>query len=216
MSTAITEFSKRVQPQVIGCPRQMVDAAVVDSIIRFCEETHVWEKSFEHDVVSTDIDDTDNDSVNVDISDYIEDVRPIVLTEFKIDGASWGAAFVELLNVQDDISEISVQGSKLFTYPDLTHIKFYDITAEDQRFYIKQAYAPLRTITTVEDSFYYQHHRAIEGGALEELLDMPGKDWSDPARAEKYRGHYNHGVAMASIRKNNTKGSARPSSMRFF
>jgi hypothetical protein len=216
MTTAITEFSKRVQPHVIGCPKQIVDAAVVDAIIRFCEDTHVMEKAFEHDVVTADIVVADNDSVSVNIATYLTNVRPIVVTEFKIDGAPWGTAYVELLNVQDDISEISVQRAKLFTYPDVTHIKFYDIEAVDQRFYIKQVYAPTISITTIDDLFYARYHKAIEGGALWELMSMPKKDWFDRERADHYLGDYDNGVAGAVIRKSFTKGSSRPKSMRFF
>jgi len=216
MATNITEFSKRVQPHVMGCPKQIVDIAVVDTIIRFCEDTHVMEKAFEHDVVVADIIAADNDSVSVNIATYLASVRPIIVTEFKIDGAPWGTAYVELLNVQDDISEISVPRAKLFTYPDVTHIKFYDIEAVDQRFYIKQVYAPTTSITTVDDLFYARFHKAIEGGALWELMNMPKKDWYDKERADHYLGDYNNGVAMAVVRKGFTKGSSRPKSMRFF
>jgi len=217
MATEITEFNKGVQPHVIGCPMQMVNNAVIQTIIKFCEETHVWEKAFEHDFDSSDVDTTDNNSVNVNIESYLEDVRPLLVTEFKIDGATWNTAFIEIENVQDDISEIEVTGAKLFTYPDVTHIKFYGIEEEDdQRFYIKQAYAPIPTITTIDDLFYYRHHEAIKSGALGTLMAMPRKDWSDPVSARHYLGQYNYGVAMAMIRKDHTKGSRRPKSMRFF
>lgn len=216
MATNITEFSKKVQPHVIGCPRMMVDAAVIDALIRFCEETHAMEKAFEHDVVTADVTTADNDSVNVNIATYLADVRPLVVTEFKIDGSSWDTAYIELLNVQDDISEITIQGAKLFTYPDRTHIKFYDIEAKNQRFYIKQAYAPTSSITSVDDLFYDRHHRAIEGRALYELMSQPGKDWTNPVLAQKYLADFNNGKADAAVRKNLTRGSARPKSMRFF
>ncbi|MDD5170845.1 MAG: hypothetical protein PHN75_18665, partial [Syntrophales bacterium] len=200
MATNVTEFSKAVQILVIGCPRMLVEAAVVRSIIQFCEDTHAMEKSFEHAVAAADIVSADNNSVNVDISTYLTNVRPIVLTEFKIDGAPSKGVYIEQLNVMTDISEIAVQGAKLFTYPDRTHIKFYDIEARAQRFYIKQAYAPTASITTVDDLFFDRYHKAIEAGALAELLDMPKKDWYDKERAVHYQGQYKDGVAGAKVR----------------
>ncbi|OPY89023.1 MAG: hypothetical protein A4E71_00103 [Smithella sp. PtaU1.Bin162] len=218
MTTAITEFSRRVQPDVIGCPGIMVDAAVVDSIIRLCEDAHVIEKSFEHDVLSTDIVTTDNDSVNVNIATYITDHRPLIVTEFRIDGGLWETKEAQLLSDMDDISEIAVQGTKFFSYPDRTHIKFYDINAVNQRFFIKQAFAPLDTITTVDDLFYDRYRKAVEAYARWILMSMPGKDWSNPERAEYYKGIYKGEMAMAKIRKDQgfTKGSTRVRSTRFF
>jgi hypothetical protein len=157
MSTAITVFSNRVQVDVIGCPRPVVDNAVIDGIIRFCEETHIIEQGFEHDVESADVDTGDNDSVNVDLVNdggVSSNLRPVALTEFRIDGKIWGAAYIELLNDLDDLSEVEISDRKLFTYPDRTHIKFFGIDEEDQRFYIKQAYAPLTSITTIDDYIY--------------------------------------------------------------
>ena len=224
MTTAITEFSKRVQPDVIGCPKQVVDAAVVDAIIKFCEDTHVMERGFEHDVAAVDINTADNDSVNVNMETYFAvapatmTIRPIVVTEFKIDGLSMNVQQIDLANVVDDISEHTIQGAKLFTYPDRTHIKFYDITAEAQRFYIKQAFAPLTSITTVDDLFFDRHRKAIGAGAKAELMSMPGKDWTNPERASHFRKIYTDGAVMATIRKEQgfAKGSTRPRSMRWF
>lgn len=219
MATNITEFSKRVQPDVPGCPKLVVDNAVIDALIQFCKDTHYLEKSFEHDVVAADIVDLDNDSVNVLLTTYVgATIRPILLTEFRIDGTKWEAQKINLLNDQDDIAEIAIQGTKFFTYPDRTHIKFYDIEAVDQRFYIKQVYVPLTTITTIDDDIYDDHHETVEAWAKWKLMSMPKKDWSDPANAAVNLGLYNDGMASAKIKKDQgmVKGSTRPKSMRFF
>lgn len=218
MATNISEFSKRVQADVIGCPRAVVDTVVVDTIIRFCEDTYIIEKAFEHDVVAADITAADNDSVNVNIATYVTNIRPLVVTEFKIDGATWETSEIQLLNDLDDISEISVEGTKFFCYPDRTHIKFYDIEAVDQRFYIKQAFAPVTSITTIDDFIYDRWHEAIEAGAKGKLMAMPKKDWTDPVMASYNLSLYTDGVARAKITSGQgyTKGSKRPKSMRFF
>jgi hypothetical protein len=224
MTTAITEFSKRVQPDVMGCPKQIVDAAVVDTIIKFCEETHVMERAFEHDVAAVDIQTADNNSVNVNMETYFAvapatmTIRPIIVTEFKIDGSPMNVHQIYLANVVDDISEHTIQGAKLFTYPDRTHIKLYDITAEAQRFYIKQAFAPLTTITTVTDEFFDRYRKAIEAGARAELMSMPKKDWTNPERAHYFRGVYTDSLVISKTRKEQgfAIGSTRPRSMRFF
>lgn len=218
MTTAITALSKRVQPDVVGCPGQVVDNAVIDSIIRFCEDTHVMFKTFQHDVLSTDVDDTDNYSVSIDLTDYIEDVRPLLILDFKIDGARMGAEYIELLNVQDDISTLEPQGGKLFTYPDRTHLKFYGLAEVDQVLFLKIAFAPTTSITTVSDDFYDRWHKPIESGAKWELFSMPKKDWTDLALAEYYEGLYNSGVSHAKITKDQgrVKGATRVKSLRWF
>ena len=218
MATNISEISRRVAPDVMGCPNVLIDEAVLRTLIKFCEETHVLEKAFEHDVVSTDIVAADNDSVNVNIASYITDGRPILLTQFKIDGVDWDAQEIKLLNDQDDLDEISVSGTKFFTWPDTTHIKFYGIEAEDQRFYIKQIYVPLDTATTIDDDIYYRFRDTIEAGARATLMDMPKKDWTDPVTAGRNWSKYNDGVAMAKIKKDKgmTRRSSSVKSLRFF
>jgi hypothetical protein len=221
MATNITVLSNRVQPDIIGCPRVVVDNAVIDAIIKLCKDTHIIEQAFEHDVVSSDITAADNDSVNVDIvadGGVSATLRPIVVTEFRIDGSIWETEYIELLNDLDDLSEIESVDTKLFTYPDRTHIKFFGIDAEDQRFYIKQAYAPLTSITTIDDYIYDRYHKAIEARAKWELMSMPGKDWSNAAMAEYNAGIYRDGVAEAKIVRSSgfTKGNKRVKSQRFF
>lgn len=218
MATNISEISRRVAPDVMGCPNVLIDEAVLRTLIKFCEETHVLEKAFEHDVLSTDIVAADNDSVNVNLATYITDGRPILLTEFRIDGAKWDAQEIKLLNDQDDLDEISISGTKFFTWPDTTHIKFYGIEAEDQRFYIKQIFVPLDTATTMDDDLYYRFRDTIAAGARARLMSMPRKDWTDLITAAKNLSEYNDGVAMARIKKDHgmTRRSQSVKSMRFF
>ena len=218
MATNISEFSRRVAPDVIGCPRVLIDEIVLKILVKFCEETHIIEKAFEHDVVTADIVAADNDSVSVNLATYITDGRPILLTEFRIDGVPWDAQEIKLLNDQDDLDEISISGTKFFTWPDTTHIKFYGIEAEDQRFYIKQIYVPLDTATTIDDDIYYRFRDTIEAGARATLMDMPKKDWTDPVTAGRNWSKYNDGVAMARIKKDHgmTRRSQSVKSMRFF
>lgn len=218
MSTAISVFSNHVAPDVMGCPRTLIDSIVVDTLIKFCEETQILEKGFEHDVLSTDIVAADNDSVNVDLSTLFTNLRPVQLTEFKIDGAAWDAQEIKIMNDIDDLDEIAIQGTKFFTYPDRTHIKFYGIDAVAQRFWIKQIYVPLDTITTIDDFIYDDYHKAIEAGAKAELMAMPKKDWSNPAMVGYYRGLYTDGVVAAKIRqsKGQTRRSTAVKSTRFF
>lgn len=227
MSTNITVLSNRVQPDVIGCPDVVVDNAVIDAIIRFCEDTHIIEQAFEHNVVEADINTADNDSVNVDfVSDggVSATLRPVSLTEFRIDGKLWGAAYIELLNDLEDLSEVEVSDRKLFTYPDRTHIKFYGIDEKDQRFYIKQAYAPLTSITTIDDYIYDRYHKAIEAGAKWELMSMQQKDWTNQLEAARNGGPdgsggiYGSGVAIAVSDKVKgfTKGRSQVKSRKWF
>jgi hypothetical protein len=218
MATNLTVMSNAIGPDVIGCPRILIDKAILDALIRFCKDTHIIEKGFEHDVVAGDITAADNDSVNVNIATYVTDGRPILLTEFKIDGASYTPKELNLVNDLDDISEIAIQGVVFYNFPDSTHVKFYDIEAKAQRFYIKAVYVPLTTATTVDDQIYYDNHKAIEAGARAELMAMPNKDWSNPAMAVYYEGKYNDGMASAKIRKDKgkIKTGSRVQSCRWF
>jgi hypothetical protein len=218
VATNLTEISRRVAPDVMGCPNVLVDEAVLRTLVKFCEETQILEKAFEHDVLATDVVAADNDSVSVNLATYLTDGRPILLTEFRIDGVAWDAQEIKLLNDQDDLDEIAISGTKFFTWPDTTHIKFYGIEAEAQRFYIKQIFVPLDTATTVDDDIYYRYRDAIAAGARALLMFMPKKDWTDPVMATRYLADYNDGVAGAKIKQSHgmTRRSQSVKSLRFF
>ncbi len=218
MAINISVMSNAIAPDLIGCPRVLIDKAVLDAVIKFYEDTHLRELGFEHNVVPGDIAAADNDSINVNVATYVADGRPVLLTEFRIDGTKFDTAYIELKNDLNDIDEVSIAGVVHFNFPDSTHIKFYNIEAKAQRFYIKAVYVPLSTATTVDDDFYYRWHKAVEAGAKAELMAMPRKDWTDGATALYNKSLFNDGVARAITKKDNSfsKGSMRPASMRWF
>jgi len=218
MATAITEFSKEVQPDVIGCPKVLVDKAVVDTIIKFCTDTHLLEKTIEQDVVTADVDTTDNYSVDITVSDYIANVKPLTIIEFKIDGSRFETSYIELLSVLGDIDDYPIVGTKYYTIVDDADFRFYGIEAKDQTFFLKAAFAPVDTITTIDDTIYRRWHDAIESGAKSKLQAMPKKDWTDYQAAAYNLNVFNDGIASAKISHGQgyTKGNTRPKSMRFF
>ena len=218
MATNISEFSKRVQPEVMGCPRVMVDRAVIDAAIMFCEDTLVLERAFEHDVVIADVDTADNNAVTVDISDYSITEKPLSIVEFRIDGGKWEVSHLELQNDLDDISEIAIIDTKFFSFPSDTDIKFLDIEARDQRFFIKLAVCPLITMATIDDFVFRRWHSAIEAYAKYLLMKMPEKEWTNYELARFNLSIYNDGMARAKIVKDRgfVKGSQRVKSVRFF
>jgi hypothetical protein len=220
MATNLTLIENRVQPHVIGCPGQVVTNAVVDALIKFYEETHLKEQGFKHAVTEGDVDTDDNDALAVTLTSYISsDFRPVVLSEFKIDGADTDCEYTELLNdMGDDLNWILPTGGKLFTFTDRTTLTFYGIEDKDQDFYIKLALAPLTSVTSMDDHIYDNFHKAIEAKAIWELKSMPNKDWSNPGDARYYLGIYNDGLALARFWKENNRrvGSNSVKSKRLF
>lgn len=222
MATNITEFAKGVQPDVIGCPRFLVNQEVVNGIIHLCKDAHVVERGFELSIVTADVDTADNNAVTIDFATIVTaqllNWIPHEITEFRIDGALWETSYLEILNDFDDFSDIEVLDTKFFNFPTTTTMKMFSIDAKDQSFYMKLSFFPATSITTIDDRLYTEWHEAVEAWAKWKLQTMKNRAWSDPDEAANNMAIYSSFMGEAKIRKNKgfTKGSLRPQSLRYW
>jgi hypothetical protein len=181
MATLLTAFRDKISPFVPGCPLFTVDSYTRDAVIRFCRDTNILVKNFEEaDFDYTTIDDTDNDSIEIDLTTYFTNYVPIEMLKLKIDGSDKTISKLELVN---DQSDMSVLDSSLiyFNYPDTTTLKLFPFTSASENFdiYVEMAVRPAHTVTSVDDFIYNDWKEAICAYALYELQKMPKKSWTD-------------------------------------
>ncbi len=221
MTTLISQFRGDVLVEVIGCPPNIVDQAVADAIIQTCKDASLFVKAFEHSVdASEDVDTSDNDSITIDLSDYVSDtLRPWTIRELKIDGTPWATEWLELENDMEDLSLYDIVSTKFFNFPDRETMKIYPMdTTDDVKVYLKIVWLPLRTMTLIDDFIFDDYHDAVEAWAKWKLMNMPKKQWTDISLATLKLSEYSRKMEDAKIEKmmGKTFGSMRPKSQRFF
>lgn len=221
MTVNISEFRGGVLTDVIGCPRHIVDQAVVDAIIQVSKDAVLFQQAFEHPVdASADVDTADNDAITITLTDYIDaSLRPTTVQKLQIDGQDWGTAYIELLNDVDDITIYQISDTKFFNFPLTTTIKIFPMdTTNDVLVFLDLALVPLRTMTTVSDIIYNDHRVAVEEWAKHLLMIQLKKEWSDPRMAEYHLAKYSRQMEEGKINRMQgfTFGSMRPRSQRFF
>jgi len=203
MATNITDFSNRCRGELPGCPMSVINQAVVDAIIQFCEDTHRFRFGFEYDILSTDVDETDNNAVTIDLSTVsgnpYSSMRPYSFDLFKIDGATFPTERYELSTDITDLSNIRYGSMRYFSFPSQTTVKIWPLEVQDATLYIALIFKPIIGISTIDDFIFYDYHEAIEALAKYNLMRQKGKKWSDIKQSMTELGEYNEKVGLARI-----------------
>jgi hypothetical protein len=194
----LIEFEKLVLPEVISCPTPTLTQAVLDSVVDFCEETHIFSKSFNETVaaVNTDI----NDYVDINVSEYVTDKIVIAVAEFLIDGVVWKLKYMELENASTNISALREDDEKLFSFPDNGTVRIHELTV-GQEVFLTCVYKPTYSITEIDDIIYNDWQEAIAAGAKQRLMAIPGQPWSNLELSQYYNFKNRRGVSEAKLKK---------------
>lgn len=203
MATNITEFSNRCAPDLPGCPIALINQKVVDALVQFAKDTHRFEYEFEYEVEDTDVDSTDNYSATLDLStitgDPFANKRPIAVNEFRIDTAKFKVEYRDLATNLTNLDIYRYGSVRYFSFPSDTEIKICPLEEEDQTLFLKVAFQPLLTITSIDDFIFSDYHEAIEAYAKYVLMDQKNKPWSNHQQAIQEWDKYAEKMGMAKV-----------------
>jgi hypothetical protein len=198
MATAlITEFKKLVAPDVLPCPDPMVNREVLSIMLEFCKKTNILQRDFELEVDSDEIDTDLQDSIDFDISEWSNDLRPVAVLEIQIDGTSFLPVSRNIRNTHTDFDGSNDARVRYFWIPNDHTIRVFDLNANLSRIWLNISVKPLRNATEVDDTLLEDWSEAIVAGAKWKLLSAPGKEWSDPVAGEFYRREYRKYLSQA-------------------
>lgn len=219
MATAITAFREKILPHVPGCPFFKVDEAIMDAIIEFCEDTHILRKGFWVDSATATTpsvvfpfvlpitfgasSSTSFGVITVTLSTYYTGYDPIVVTWFKMDGASYGLYNMAKPENYSSIDDFNTGGYqyKLFGFSTSATMELYPFDiGETHDFFIQIAVKPQSTSTTVDDIFYRDWERAIRYLAISNLQEIPEEKWSNERLADKNLNRYRGEMGRAKLR----------------
>jgi hypothetical protein len=197
MATDISEFKNLVAVDVLPCPDPIVNREVVSVLLDFCKKSNILTHEFELDVNTNDIDSTMQNSIDFDISAYSTNLRPVTLLELMVGSTQYIPHQRDIRNTISNFSMVKDENYKYFWIVDEDTIRLFDMSTADSILWMRIAFKPLRTATTVDDALFEDWSEAIVAGAKWKILTMPGKDWSDPKTGDFYRREYRRYLSQA-------------------
>jgi len=193
----ISEFTKRVMPDVQGCPQVMAEQAVLDTLSDFCAQTWVLTRGL--GVTISTVDSTLNDQTNIDLGDAVPSgFRPVGIKLFSIDGVEWPIDRMYVVNHVDVIA--SELAKKFYYFENNQSLVVFPVAVGSA--YIEVAIAPNPDATTIDDHIYNFWIDPVVCGAKSRLLRMPGKTWTNGEGALIFDRVYSRGVVQARRQAN--------------
>ena len=171
----LEDFLPSVQPHCPGCPESIILDAIRDACRRFCTDTWIIKEDIPAGDIDAGIDDytitpASGRSV-VGITSFLYDKREMIpgKTEAELDILDYGWRTADP-GVATAITSPEPNRVKLNRVPEATIVGGL-IT--------QVATKPTSAATTVDDLLLSDWDQAIKHGALEKLLEIPEKGWSD-------------------------------------
>lgn len=182
------KFHPYILPQVMGCPIELLDQALIERTRHFCERTQVWRE------------DTDPDETEAG-----EAVYPFYLTA-DVEAVLW----VRLNNSElKAVREIDLPSSmfaeegepRRYTLENDNELRFFPVPDGEYPFSARVVLKPKFTSRGIEGFVFDSHARVIASGVLAELMAMPEKTWSNLKMAAVYQERFDRGIAAARVRQ---------------
>lgn len=169
------QFYPFVLPKVIGCPNLTANFYIKQAAIEFLMESHAWVDTLA--AVNT-VFNQQAYAFGAPATQQVLDIR-----ECRIAGGD-----PLDLGYDEEILKDTAAGTptRIWT-TDLVNFNLWRVPAvAAQQIVNKVVLAPSQAATGVEDRIFALHFKDIANRALQRLLELPGKPWTDPVLAKAY------------------------------
>lgn len=178
----IASFRRKVRSLVKNCPTPIIDDAIRDSIIEFCDYTYTWREELcagrvRDGVTDYDIDAPSNGRLVHVLYVSHSDVRVLPTTERTLDTEEDGWR----------TSEAKVASYYYMPDKETIRISLTPTTTATKALSIIASFKPTIDTKTFADNIYHDHLEAVSHGALMRLQGMEGESWANPAASENRR-----------------------------
>ena len=198
--TALSEFEKLVSIDLPSVPAPLVTHVVKRSIIEFCEETFLFNKSINFEITTGVLDTDLHNSVDIDLSNYVENQKPHSVIDLRVDGQPYDVEYVDLVDAIPDFGLIFDLDKKQITFMDAVTIRVHNLAVVDRNIYLRIAFKPTMAMTEVDDVLYDDWVDPIVAGAKHRLMTTADSDMVDAASAADNRRTFRRGVDRARNR----------------
>lgn len=202
---AFSTVTARVLPYVTGCPIPVVEIAIREAAIDFCERTHAWRE----DLTAINVVDGTSSYALAPAMPVAtgEVVTPLVV---KYDSAVLTPLDSITVRVMypDHPDAVNKSPSQYYQFTEQQTINLVPVpdASITGGLEIFAAIRPLRSATGMDLAVLTKWGWVVEAGALHRLCVMPGKNWSNPKLAEFFGRRFMSGcnTTNAEARKGYT------------
>lgn len=193
---ALIGLRSKVQPHVLGCPLPMIDDAILEAVIEFCNRSRAYRFTpADIAVVAS--------TANYTVSDLpvgmaIAWLLQAELDDVKIDTPDSGS-IPPLWDTEKGSPSAAIVASE-------TSIGLRMTPDEAGTLRVRLALRPLLTATTFPDEFNNLYREGIASGALAKLYAQPKKAWSASELVNDCRSQFDAAIYAAEYRAD--RGSA--------
>lgn len=193
---ALTALRPKVQPHVPDCPVLMIDDAILDAVIDFCNRSRAYRYTpAEITVVAS--------TANYTVSDLPAgtEIAWLLAAEYDdrpIDTPDTGSVPQFWATDEGEVTAAVVYSA--------TQIGLRKVPDEASTLNVRLALRPTLSATTFLDEFNALYREQIAAGALARLYAMPKKAWSAPDLVKFNEDKFEDGIKAAEYRAD--RGSA--------
>ena len=183
MSKQIADFRRKVRVMARACPTPVVDEAIRDSAIEFCDYTYTWRLELSAF------------RARDGVSDYTIPTpkcgRLCHVLYASHDGVEVAKTTERTLDDLEEgwrTSEATVASWYYMPDKETIRLALTPDTTESQAIALTACFKPTVDATVLANNLYHDHLEAISHGALARLMEMEGESWANPASAVYKRG----------------------------
>ena len=195
---ALTALRQLVQPHVQGCPLPMVDDAILQAVIDFCNRSRAY-RFRPGDITAV------AGTADYAVSDLPEGTEIAWLLAAELDDIPLDIldpASVPLSwETEESISTAAVVVSE-------TEIGLRPVPDAADTLRIRLALRPSANATTYPDALHILYKKQIAAGALAELYGQPNKPWTALELVADARNRFDSGVSDAEYRADRGSSNA--------
>lgn len=173
----LSDFLPDIMPLVAGAPEPLVENAVRNALIQFCEETEVYQDWTSYTVTAND------NELEFDPPKDTIVIRP---KEIKLDGELLDPRIPHDLDREREGWETET-GTPLFYFmktPRLLQLVPIPDASQLDLLQIWAVLKPTKTATNIVDWIYEEYFEDIKQGVLARLYVMPNEPWSSALRGK--------------------------------
>jgi hypothetical protein len=193
---ALTALRPKVQPHVSGCPLPVIDDAILDAVIDFCNRSRAYRFTpAEITVVAS----TANYTVSgLPTGTEIAWLLAAEYDDLPIDTPDTGSIPQSWATEEGEVTAAVMYSA--------TQIGLRKVPDEAQTLNVRLALRPSLAATTFPDEFNALYREQIAAGALARLYAMPKQPWSAPELVADCRNQFDDCILAAEFRAD--RGSA--------
>ena len=204
MAKTWSAFYNRVAPDLPGCPLPVIDDALREAAIEFCERSTAWR--IDHTPINI-VANTHTYAFAPGANKVVQDVLWARVNDFPIDPAS-----EESLDADSSIDPTwrGITGdAKYYFRPTETSIRIVYIPAANITggLTMKVIVKPTPTAEVVDDFLFNEYRNDIAMGAKSRLMVSPGKPYTNAALGVELASQFQIAINAAEVRA--TKGYTR-------